>query len=256
MKLWHEKQRQRLLKERARLQETLERLEETGLGEGLRESTAELSTYDNHPADLGAETFEREKDLGLRDNLRHLLDDIDDALTMMEEGRYGVCLVCGCSIPRERLEAIPAATRCAACQEKAEILDQDSRPVEEEILSPPFARSFRDDTENNAFDGEDAWQAVARFGTANTPQDELDAISMDDAYTNADEDIGLVQEVDGLIDLTQGEEEQQALIYPEPVAAQRRRRHRQSMRFLREGKGGEGGPPAERKNTKSPTLQE
>ena len=35
--------------------------------EPLKESVGELSGYDNHPADLGAETFERAKDLGLKE---------------------------------------------------------------------------------------------------------------------------------------------------------------------------------------------
>ena len=33
-----------------------------------REAINELSAYDNHPGDLGTETFERAKDLGLKDN--------------------------------------------------------------------------------------------------------------------------------------------------------------------------------------------
>ncbi|MDI3281183.1 MAG: hypothetical protein QJR13_07440, partial [Bacillota bacterium] len=97
----------------------------------------------------------------------------------------------------------------------------------------PFARSFREEGENNAFDGEDAWQAVARFGTSNSPQDVPDAISIDDAVVNADEDRGIVEEVDGLIDLTRGEEDQKSFLYPEPVDAQRRRPHRQAMRGTR-----------------------
>ncbi len=46
------------------------------------------------------------------------------ALTVAEdrirEGTYGVCEACGCRIPRRRLQAIPTATLCVACQERRE----------------------------------------------------------------------------------------------------------------------------------------
>jgi RNA polymerase-binding transcription factor DksA len=41
---------------------------------------------------------------------------IESALACLREGNYGVCLRCGRSIPRERLEAIPYATLCIACK--------------------------------------------------------------------------------------------------------------------------------------------
>ena len=41
---------------------------------------------------------------------------IESALARLREGNYGVCLRCGRSIPRERLEAIPYATLCIACK--------------------------------------------------------------------------------------------------------------------------------------------
>ena len=43
----------------------METLIEEG-AESLKESVGERTSYDNHPADLGAETFERAKDLGLK----------------------------------------------------------------------------------------------------------------------------------------------------------------------------------------------
>jgi DnaK suppressor protein len=44
------------------------------------------------------------------------IEDIDAALTRMGTGSYGSCLACGKAIPYERLEAVPAADRCVACQ--------------------------------------------------------------------------------------------------------------------------------------------
>jgi DnaK suppressor protein len=38
----------------------------------------------------------------------------------IEDGSYGECMDCGFSIPYERLEAQPAAERCAPCQDMYE----------------------------------------------------------------------------------------------------------------------------------------
>ena len=75
----------------------------------LAESVGELSSYDNHSSDLAAETFEREKDLGLRDNAKIMLMKVNRALEKIENGTYGRCEKCGKSIEEERLEAIPYA---------------------------------------------------------------------------------------------------------------------------------------------------
>ena len=53
--------KERLLKEKVRLQEELERSESFNLNLTQADSISELSTYDNHPADIASETFEREK---------------------------------------------------------------------------------------------------------------------------------------------------------------------------------------------------
>ena len=50
--------RQLLLQEKERLVRLIEGLEE-GLRESQGDAIQELSTYDNHPADVGSETYER-----------------------------------------------------------------------------------------------------------------------------------------------------------------------------------------------------
>jgi RNA polymerase-binding transcription factor DksA len=40
-------------------------------------------------------------------------------LGKLEGGAYGVCEVCGRKIPAKRLEALPDANRCVACEEKS-----------------------------------------------------------------------------------------------------------------------------------------
>lgn len=84
-----------------------------GVGEGSEnESIGELSDNDQHPADTGTETFEREKDLSILESLERELRDLESALQRVETGTYGVCEACGEAIPEPRLEAQPAARFC------------------------------------------------------------------------------------------------------------------------------------------------
>ncbi|HHW13835.1 MAG TPA: hypothetical protein GXX28_02740, partial [Firmicutes bacterium] len=198
--------------EAERLRAGIGTLEEFGIGDGLTDSLGDLSAYDNHPADHGSETFERAKDLALRDNLRLRLAQVERAQERLSAGSYGRCEVCGAPIDPARLEARPEATTCLRCQEErdADALNAveqagDLRPVEEGVVS--FATAFREGTDPDRkieFDGEDAWQAVARYGTANSPQDVPDSVNYDEAFYNGDEDLGLVEETDALIDPSQG----------------------------------------------------
>ena len=47
-----------------------------------------------------------------------LLREISDALQRIEQGTYGVCLECDEPISVKRLEAVPWARYCVACQEQ------------------------------------------------------------------------------------------------------------------------------------------
>lgn len=55
---------------------------------------------------------------------------VDAALARMDGDNYGVCMDCGGPISGRRLEAIPWANRCIACQERAGSV-QDSAPLAE-----------------------------------------------------------------------------------------------------------------------------
>ena len=162
------------------------------LGDPQKEAARELSAYDQHTADQGTETFEREKDWGLLEQARATLAQIDRALSLMDEGKYGICLDCGAHIDTERLHAIPYALRCLACEQAEEEAQKHRprRPVEEEALFPPFSRTFFDGQDQAAYDGEDAWQDVARYGTANSPQDVPGSLDFGDAWIDADEKTG------------------------------------------------------------------
>lgn len=139
---------------------------ERGLGMPMKDAFTELSAYDNHPGDSGSQLYERSKDFGLLQVTREQIAEIDDALAAIQAGSYGYCRVCGRSISAGRLAAMPRTLLCLRCKRNEEDRDLSSRPVEEELLYPPFGRTFTDETDSVIFDGEDSWEAVERYGTS------------------------------------------------------------------------------------------
>jgi RNA polymerase-binding transcription factor len=45
---------------------------------------------------------------------------IDAALVRLDAGKYGSCFECACEISERRLQALPFAVRCQACEERRE----------------------------------------------------------------------------------------------------------------------------------------
>ena len=113
--------RQRLADERERLNGVRATFDDEGLTEQSEsDSVGELSSYDQHQADMGTETFEREKDLSILEQVEAELADVEHALRRLDDGTYGTCEVCGKQIPEERLEALPATRLCLEDQAEAE----------------------------------------------------------------------------------------------------------------------------------------
>lgn len=158
--------RQKLLKKREEQGKKIKRFDEINAID--YNNGKELSMFDNHPAEIGSETYEIGKNMALKQQQVKQLRDIDSALKDIDSGSYGICKGCGENIPIERLEVMPTSKLCVECQDESEadILtapDKNRRPVEEESLYPPFSRTTSDDTDAMAYDGEDAWQDVARY---------------------------------------------------------------------------------------------
>jgi RNA polymerase-binding protein DksA len=113
--------KKKLVIEKERLEQELhEIIERTSHGAEI-ELAAEISSYDDHPADLASETFEREKDLALESNIENLLEKVNTALEKLAEGTYGICDSCQAVINPNRLEALPWASLCLNCQARMEI---------------------------------------------------------------------------------------------------------------------------------------
>lgn len=165
----------------------------------IKESTGELSNYDNHPADHGTEMFEREKDIALNEHAEKELEDINAALHAIADGTYGICSKCGADIPFERLQAMPTADRCVDHAEDNNYIPND-RPIEEGVFSPNINPDEITDEEQTGYDAEDAWQEVSRYGTSETPSDFYgDRDNYDEMYPNSDENVGSVEDEESFL---------------------------------------------------------
>ncbi|MDF2670720.1 MAG: molecular chaperone DnaK [Paenibacillus sp.] len=156
-----------LLQEKKDLEKHFE-IEADRQGDSLRESTGELSTLDNHPADMATEVFERGRDQAIDDNLEHQLSNVKDALSRLENGGYGVCQECGSNIPFERLQAVPNTAYCMEHVPERGLTDY--RPVEEEIMNPARGEMDPDSlTEQSNLDDNDTWSTVEQYGSSDSP---------------------------------------------------------------------------------------
>ncbi len=115
-----EKFREQLLAEQARLEEELEEIERRAARADESDRASELSAYEDHPADLASETFEREKDLAIGESVEHMLHKVITALEKIDRGTYGRCDACDRPIKKARLKALPFATLCLNCQDRLE----------------------------------------------------------------------------------------------------------------------------------------
>jgi DnaK suppressor protein len=113
-----EKFRKLVLEEKVRLEGEKQTIRDN---QGIGGEVGELGNLDNnHPADQGTETYEKEKDMALLAILDAQLAQMREALARMDEGTYGKCERCGKDIPEARLNAVPYATLCVEDQEYVE----------------------------------------------------------------------------------------------------------------------------------------
>lgn len=94
-----------------------------GTVSGLENKISGPETNEMGPGDLvdmAAFNQAVEEDYGLLESERHVLDDIQDALERIKEGTYGLCRQCNKQIPGKRLQIIPWALYCVACESEME----------------------------------------------------------------------------------------------------------------------------------------
>jgi len=91
------------------------------LRKNLREESGELSGYTTHMADMAADEAELAMNLRILAAEQDILQELDDALSRIERGKYGTCEGCGGPIGKARLMAKPFASMCIDCRQRQEM---------------------------------------------------------------------------------------------------------------------------------------
>jgi RNA polymerase-binding protein DksA len=63
---------------------------------------------------------ERDLDADALVRMSDLFASVEEAIELIHEGEFGVCVLCGCDIPEKRMEVVPWARLCVSCQRFAE----------------------------------------------------------------------------------------------------------------------------------------
>lgn len=71
--------------------------------------------------DQATDAFQDEMAMSLATQEQDEIVAINEALTEMKEGTYGLCSACGKAIGVKRLEVIPFSTMCIDCKRKQEL---------------------------------------------------------------------------------------------------------------------------------------
>lgn len=110
-------------------QEIIKEIEES-LGQSLTEDQQRRLESARDVGDQALMDLERELGISLMEMRNRRRQSIDEALTRLHEGTYGICAECGIEISEKRLQAVPFAKLCVACQSQAELLEKIEREEE------------------------------------------------------------------------------------------------------------------------------
>lgn len=111
---------QMLLRKR---QEILKEIEGS-LGQSLTEDQQRRLESARDVGDQALMDLDRELGISLMEMRNRRRQAIDEALTRLNEGTYGICAECGIEISERRLEAVPFAKLCVECQSREELLEK------------------------------------------------------------------------------------------------------------------------------------
>lgn len=112
-------------------QEILKEIEGS-LGQSLTEDQQRRLESARDVGDQALMDLDRELGISLMEMRNRRRQAIDEALTRLNEGTYGMCAECGVEISERRLEAVPFAKLCVECQSKEELLEKIEKEEERE----------------------------------------------------------------------------------------------------------------------------
>ena len=109
-----------LLDLRSHLSAGIELHSEETLKRSAKDDAGDLSSYGQHMADAGTDTFDRDFALSLVSSEQEALTEIEAAIKRIHEGNYGICEITGKPIAKERLLAVPFTRYSAEAQKQIE----------------------------------------------------------------------------------------------------------------------------------------
>jgi RNA polymerase-binding transcription factor DksA len=105
----------------------LELHSEATLKRSAKDDAGDLSSYGQHMADAGTDTFDRDFALSMVANEQDALSEIDAAIKRIRDGTYGICEHTQKAIPKDRLLAVPFTRYTAEAQKEIERNRHQSR---------------------------------------------------------------------------------------------------------------------------------
>ena len=105
---------------RTHLTEGIERHSEETLKRSAKDDSGDLSSYGQHMADTGTDTFDRDFALSMVASEQEALSEIDAAIKRIHGGTYGICEITQKPIAKDRLLAVPFTRNSADAQKNLE----------------------------------------------------------------------------------------------------------------------------------------
>lgn len=107
----------------AKRRETMNEIGES-LGQSLTEDQQRRLESAMDVGDQALMDLERELGISLMEMRNRKRQLIDEALTRLTDGTYGICAECAVDISEKRLAAVPFAKLCVECQSKQELMER------------------------------------------------------------------------------------------------------------------------------------
>jgi DnaK suppressor protein len=107
------------------LGEEIESLTGRMLDSTAGEGSEDNSIYSLHMADQGTDAMEREKNYLFAQRNDDHIRRLDEALKRIDQGTFGICVVCGKLIEKERLEAVPTTQKHVDCKNQLKRLNRE-----------------------------------------------------------------------------------------------------------------------------------
>ncbi|MFA4845186.1 MAG: TraR/DksA C4-type zinc finger protein [Patescibacteria group bacterium] len=108
--------KKQLEEEKARLEKELSRFSHRNPKATEADFVAEFPNMGDKEDENASEVAQFSDNLSLEDELEKALRDVESAIKLIEQGKYGTCKYCGQMIDERRLIARPTSSSCIQCK--------------------------------------------------------------------------------------------------------------------------------------------